>query len=118
MSQTTTAERIRRRITETFAPSHLEVVDESSSHAVPPGAESHFKLVVVSADFEGQTRLARHRRVYGCLADELASGVHALALHLFTEAEWASRHGDVSASPACRGGDGKTAAARGRAGTA
>jgi len=95
--------RIRERIEVDFAPSHLEVVNESSGHNVPSGSESHFKLVVVSDAFEGASRVDRHRRVYACLAEELRSGVHALALHLFTTGEWADRQ-DIHDSPPCLGG--------------
>ena len=98
--------RIRDKIEAAFAPLHLELVNESSQHNVPPGSESHFKLVVVTDDFKGRSRVDRHRRVYACLADELASGVHALALHLLSAQEWADRQ-TVNDSPPCLGGQGR-----------
>ena len=86
-----------------LAPSHLEVTNESGNHNVPPGSESHFKVVVVSSAFEGRPTLHRHRMVYGMLADELAGPVHALALHTYTEEQWQAL-GAAPDSPACRGG--------------
>ncbi len=94
-------QRIRDKIGKILCPSYLEVVNESSRHQVPPGSESHFKLVVVSDGFKGASLIDRHRRVHACLSDELASGVHALALHLFTVQEWTARQGANNLS-ACR----------------
>ncbi len=87
-----------------LAPLHLEVVDESHRHDVPPGSESHFKVVVVSERFEGQRKLARHRMVYGLVAEQLAGPVHALALHTYTGAEWARCGERPPGSPDCLGG--------------
>jgi len=83
---------------------HLEVVNESNSHNVPPGSESHFKVVLVSNDFEGLSLIARHRIINKLLADELQQQIHALALHTYTESEWRARHGEAPLSPPCRGG--------------
>lgn len=86
---------------------HLEVINESNNHNVPPGSESHFKVVLVSNDFEGQNLVARHRAVNNILKDELSNQIHALALHTYTESEWQERHGDAPMSPPCQGGGGK-----------
>ncbi|MDB6060638.1 MAG: BolA family transcriptional regulator [Verrucomicrobiaceae bacterium] len=82
----------------------LEVVNESHMHSVPPGSESHFKVVLVSAEFAGKRAVARHQLVYGVLADELAGPVHALALHTYTVEEWQQRNAAAPASPECLGG--------------
>jgi BolA protein len=82
---------------------HLEVVNESSRHNVPPGAESHFKLVLVADEFAGMNLLARHRRVHGILTAELAE-IHALSVHAYTADEWSARMGDAPMSPPCMGG--------------
>ncbi|MDR0218858.1 MAG: transcriptional regulator BolA [Enterobacteriaceae bacterium] len=87
-----------------FKPSHLEVIDESYRHNVPAGSESHFKIIVISNMFVDQRMLSRHRLVYGVLVKEMAEGVHALALHTYTEKEWAELEDTMLASPACRGG--------------
>ncbi|PSJ44809.1 BolA family transcriptional regulator [Zobellella endophytica] len=99
---------IEHKVREALAPEHLEVINESYMHRVEPGSETHFKLVVVSPAFEGQRLLARHRTLNTLLADELAGGVHALALHTLTPAEWQAR-GGVPDSPNCRGQGGISA---------
>ncbi len=88
----------------TLDPDHLEVVNESSNHNVPSGSESHFKVVLVSQKFEGLRPIQRHRIVNELLAEELQGSVHALALHLYTEADWRKRYGKAPMSPPCRGG--------------
>ena len=95
---------IERKLAEALAPAHLEVINESHQHSVPPGSESHFKVVLVSAAFEGKRSVARHQQVYKVLAAELAGGVHALALHTYTPAEWSERAARAPDSPACMGG--------------
>ena len=78
------ADTIRAKLTERFAPSRLEVVDESHRHAghegARPGGETHFAVTIVSAAFAGLGRVARQRLVYQALAQELATRVHALSL--------------------------------------
>ena len=75
---------IHHQLTAAFAPSRLEVVDDSARHAghagATPGGESHFNVVIESAAFVGVTRVARQRMVYGALAAELAGQVHALSV--------------------------------------
>lgn len=83
---------------------HLEVVNESDRHSVPPGSESHFRLVLVAEAFEGIGLLARHRMINALLAEELAGGVHALAIHAYARAEWEARMGQAPMSPPCLGG--------------
>ena len=95
---------IERKLTDALSPRHLEVINESRTHHVPPGSESHFKVVLVADAFEGERLIARHRRVNALLEEELAGGVHALALHTYTIAEWRARFGEAPLSPPCRGG--------------
>ncbi|MDX7987939.1 transcriptional regulator BolA [Xenorhabdus sp. 12] len=95
---------IETKLRAAFKPSHLNVIDESYRHNVPAGSESHFKVILVSNDFSEQRMLSRHRSVYSVLAQELEEGVHALALHTYTEKEWAELGDTGLASPACRGG--------------
>ncbi len=82
----------------------LEVLNESHMHSVPPNSETHFKVVIVSSDFEGKRKVARHQVVYGLLSEEMAGGVHALALHTFTPDEWQHANESAPASPNCHGG--------------
>jgi BolA family transcriptional regulator, general stress-responsive regulator len=77
-------ERIVARLKEALDPVSLDVVDESDRHAGHAGARAgggtHYRVRVVSARFERQSRIERHRLVYGVLAAEFADGLHALAL--------------------------------------
>ncbi|MEM7292737.1 MAG: BolA/IbaG family iron-sulfur metabolism protein [Pseudomonadota bacterium] len=100
-----TATRIKDKIHTALSPVHLEVIDESHRHNVPSGAESHFKLIIVTEHFSDLALLARHRSVNKLLADELQSGVHALALHTHTPEEWSRKNATVAPSPPCLGGD-------------
>ncbi len=94
---------IEKKLNAAFEPEHLQVEDESHMHASGKGADSHFKVVVVSAYFEGQRLLARHRAVNEVLASEFAAGLHALAVHTFTPDEWAARTKPAEKSPNCMG---------------
>ena len=84
-------QQIENKLQQAFSPVHLEVLNESHMHRVSPGAESHFKVVLVREQFAGQRPLARHRAVNSVLAAELSGGVHALALHTYTPDEWSQR---------------------------
>jgi BolA protein len=96
--------RIEETLRKTFDPMHIEVVDESHMHSVPAGAESHFRILVVSESFTDQTLVARHRLLNRTLSAELAGGLHALALHTWTPEEWFAKGGRVPESPPCQGG--------------
>jgi BolA protein len=84
------AEAIHRKLTGAFAPTLLEIRDDSSRHAGHAGAlradgsggETHFYVRIVSVAFEGVSRVERQRRVHAVLADELAGDIHALSLKL------------------------------------
>jgi BolA protein len=75
---------ITDRLTRELAPSHLEVHNESAMHRGHAGddgsGESHFRVVVESAAFAGQSRVARQRMVNRALADLLADHIHALSI--------------------------------------
>lgn len=98
---------LRDKLLHQLQPSHLEVINESANHNVPPGSESHFKVVVVSEAFAGKSLIARHRLINEILADELKNKIHALALHTYTETDWNERTHQAPLSPPCRGGDKK-----------
>ena len=80
-------ETIENKITEALSPSYLTVMNESYMHSVPPGSESHFKLVVVTDSFDGVPRVRRHQTVNGILKDELAGPLHALSMETLTPEE-------------------------------
>ena len=75
---------ITRKLSEAFAPQLLAVEDESERHrghgGWREGGETHFRVRIVSAAFAGKSRLERHRMVNAALAEELRTGVHALAI--------------------------------------
>jgi BolA protein len=85
------AETIRQKLAEALAPAKLEVLDDSAKHAGHSGAreggESHFTVIIESAAFAGQGRLARQRLVNHVLAAELAGPVHALSIKAFAPGE-------------------------------
>jgi BolA protein len=89
------ADTMRRKLTERFAPTELDITDDSAHHAghaghpggAGQGGETHFTVVIVSAGFAGLGRVARQRLVYETLAAELAGGVHALALKTLAPGE-------------------------------
>lgn len=85
------ADTMRRKLTERFQPVRLEIIDDSQRHAghagAQPGGETHFDVTIVSETFSGMGRVARQRLVYETLTDEIAGGVHALALRTLTPAE-------------------------------
>lgn len=95
---------IEAKITASLAPAHLEVMNESHMHSVPPDSETHFRLVVVSDCFEGQPLVKRHQAVNRILAAELEAGVHALSMQTLTRAEWQRNAGRTTPSPPCLGG--------------
>jgi BolA protein len=76
---------ITNKLREAFSPEGLEVSDESHLHeghaGHRPGGETHFRVYIVSAAFNGKSRIERHRMINSTLATELAGGVHALAIH-------------------------------------
>lgn len=95
------ANSITAKLRNALEPGHLEVVNESHMHSVPPNSETHFKVIVVSEQFAGKRSVQRHQQIYGLLREELEAGVHALAIHTYTPDEWG---GVAPRSPDCRGG--------------
>jgi BolA protein len=88
MPESTLAE-MRRRLS-ALAPLELAIEDESALHAGHPGAASgggHYRMMLVSAAFAGQPRVARHRLVYDALADLMQREIHALAMTLLAPDE-------------------------------
>jgi len=85
------AETIEKKLIDAFAPEQLDIEDQSHLHAGHAGAreggQSHFKVDVVAAAFDGKSRVERQRMIYAVLADELAGPVHALALSARTPSE-------------------------------
>jgi BolA protein len=94
---------IVQKLVKAFSPSHLEVINESASHNVPEGSESHFKVIISANFFCEKTAVKRHQAIYAELNEELSGSIHALSLHVYTEEEWQSLDA-VPKSPKCLGG--------------
>jgi BolA protein len=94
---------IEQSLTQGLEPTHLEVVNESHKHSVPANSETHFKVTLVSPNFEGLNQVKRHQTVYGLLQELMQNPVHALALHTYSPNEWEVTQA-VPSSPVCMGG--------------
>jgi BolA family transcriptional regulator, general stress-responsive regulator len=83
---------LRARL-EALAPEVLEIDDDSAAHTGHSGAAAgggHFSLLIVSEQFSGLSRLARHQRVLDRVADLLPHPVHALSIRALTPEEFPS----------------------------
>ena len=82
---------IQNKLTSAFAPTRLEIEDDSARHAghagARPGGETHFNVVIESPAFAGTAKVARQRMVYRALAEELAGPVHALSVKALAPGE-------------------------------
>ena len=91
LARTPLAQLIADRLTAALAPSHLEVINDSASHAGHMGddgtGETHFTLVIDSAAFIGLNRVARQRLVNRALADLLRDRIHALSMRTHAPGE-------------------------------
>ena len=89
------ADIIEKKLIEALAPIQLDLVDESALHVGHAGArpegESHFRLLVVSDQFENRGRLERQRLIYKVLGDLMATDIHALSIKALTPDEMAKR---------------------------
>ncbi len=94
---------IRNKLEAGFKVEHLVIENESHMHS-GPAADSHFKVTLVSDDFEGKRKVQRHQMIYGLMAEQMNNPIHALAMHLYTQDEWQNRGETVMPSPTCLGG--------------
>jgi BolA protein len=82
---------IQEKLTSAFAPTRLEIEDDSARHAghagARPGGESHFSVTIVASAFAGEGKVARQRMVYRALAEELAGPLHALSVKALAPGE-------------------------------
>jgi stress-induced morphogen len=100
-SHSNRADRLQALLTQQFAPTLLQIQDDSASHAghsgAPAGGQSHYSVLMVSAAFTGVSRVGRSRAVHEVLATEFRpaeqGGMHALALTLRTPEEHAASTG-------------------------
>lgn len=78
-------DQIRLRLA-VLSPEHLDIIDDSAAHAGHAGAGSggHYNVLIVSACFNGKSRIERQRMVYDALGELMQHGIHALALKTLT----------------------------------
>ena len=71
---------LRSSLEQAFAPTTLEILDDSAAHAGHPGASAggHYRVTLVAEAFRGRSRLERHRLVYAAVAPLFQGAVHAL----------------------------------------
>jgi BolA protein len=106
---TTRYNRIKDIITKTYQPIYFDLVNESHMHNVPENAETHFKLTIVSKDFDNKNTVNIHRDIYKLLESEMGekrdSKLHALSIVAKTEKQWEMSQGvdpsSSSSSPDC-----------------
>lgn len=96
---------IREKLKKAFCPQVLEVLNESSQHQIAKKEgeetkETHFRVLLVSAQFEGLSKVLRHQMVYKCLKEEIKGPVHAFSQSTFTPREWSELYA-ISSTPAC-----------------
>ena len=87
----TIEEEIKQIIEAEFNPTHLEVINESHKHAGHAGddgsGQTHFKLIIVSDQFEGLSRVQQQKRVNETLISLFDRGLHALSMRLSTPSD-------------------------------
>lgn len=98
-------DRIKQIITSQFPLATVfELEDESHQHAGRQGQESHFKLLLVSTEFEDLSRVNRQRKMNALMSTEFENGLHALTMRLMTPIEWENSQQKFN-SPDCQGGE-------------
>lgn len=83
-------QQIQHRLGTHLSPIQLSIEDESHHHAGHRGhgGAGHFKVMIVSAAFEGKSLIARHRMVYQAVNDIMNTEIHALSIQAMTPAEF------------------------------
>lgn len=78
-------EQMEEKLRSAFAPSALEVADDSSKHAshagARPGGQTHYTVTIIAEAFRGKSRVESHRMVYAALEGMFDEGLHALAIN-------------------------------------
>lgn len=97
----TRSQRLHSILRDNLAPTYLHIENESSRHQVPKDAQTHFKVTMVSAAFNGLRRIERHQLINDLMKSELQTGLHALSLALYTPEEW-QKNPSLQPSPPCQ----------------
>ena len=80
-------EKIRQRLLQDLAPSELRISDDSDKHVGHPGARDglgHYSVRIVSEQFQGKSRIERHRMVFSVLGTLMQTDIHALQIEALT----------------------------------
>lgn len=91
----TFSQSIKEKIEEALDPSLIEIINESHLHAghqeqFDGSGETHLRIRVVSDAFEGRNRVARHRMINDLVREEIALGLHAIAIEARAPSEAAT----------------------------
>ena len=99
-------DQVKTKLTTQLNPIYLEIVNESHKHNVPINSETHFKVFIVSNQFENKSLIERHRIVNRILVDELKHPIHALSIKAITEAQYNDQNNTakIQSTPNCLGG--------------
>ncbi len=85
-------ETILKLLNEHLQPTHINLTDQSASHAghneAAKAGGTHFDLKIVSAKFSGKSRVERHRMIYKILEGPIKQQVHALAITALSPEEY------------------------------
>ena len=85
LTPTERLQHIRAKLEQAFAPTHLEIIDESHEHIGHAGSKDgagHFALVIASHTFSGKSLLTNHRLIYTTLDDLMGKEIHALTIKI------------------------------------
>ncbi len=84
MASETRLKRIQNILSNSLAPTYLEVIDDSNRHighsGASPSGETHYRLKIASPQFKGLSLVEQHRKIYDLLKEELKTGLHALEI--------------------------------------
>lgn len=81
---------IKKLLEAAFSPTEILVKDQSHLHAGHAGARDgmgHFEVTIVAADFDGKSRIERHRMIYAALGELMRTDIHALSINAFSPTE-------------------------------
>lgn len=95
-------QQITALLQQVLQPEYIEVLNESHMHSSGKGANSHFKVIIVTTAFDGLRAVARHQKIYQ-IVNPQQNAIHALAIHAYTPDEWAKKQQTVISSPNCMG---------------
>ncbi|WP_157989762.1 BolA family protein [Candidatus Erwinia haradaeae] len=84
--------KIEEKLRMAFSPTYIDIRNDSTlHHRASIDIASHFKVFIVSEQFNNQNLLTRHRQIYSVLKQELSNGIHALSITSYTQKEWVAQ---------------------------